>query len=229
MEVAVVTALAGERGGALNCAFRAARGRIIVLLGDDRLVEPDFLIRHLIHHSSVPSVVLGDRHRCVHTHVFPSSEPALVGITPQSAFEAEDLDYPERWASSVFDGGQNSRLVFEHFERERVVNPLSWVFFDRGNVSLPREAVMRVNGLDEVFPQCSHGGWRLEDKEFAYRLYKSGLPFRFDPRASAIRQLGPSSPRARSRRLGDLSYFFSRHPELDRSILEPIFLRDDAA
>jgi len=57
---------------------------------------------------------------------------------------------------------------------------VSFAFFITGNLSLPRAWVLKAGGFDEDFREAS-----CEDIELGYRLYKAGLPLRYDPGALA--------------------------------------------
>ncbi len=215
---------AGDPSRALNQALAMARGSIVVLLGDDRLVAPDFLARHLLHHLHEPCVVLGDSRGCVHTHLFPPSEVTLTGLLPEPVFEAQDLDHPDRWSRWVVGQRSDYRPLFAYFDRRSAQNPFPWVHFDAGNASVSREALLQVRGFTEGFAGWNLGCWGLAGQEVAYRLHRAGFRFRFEPRAQTLRQLSLRQPLPRSEQVRNLCCLFSKHPELSRSQLEPILL-----
>jgi len=223
-----LTLPAGVRANALNEALHAAQGRIVVLLEDDRLIAPDFLLRHLPPHLTEPCVVLGDSHRHVHTHLLAAGEPVLTGVSPAPMLTVADLEFPERLDGLVFDDSREDRPLFARWAREGVPNPFPWIDFTGGNASAPREDLLRVGGWDAGFSGWGLGAWGLEDQELALRLHRAGLPFHYEPRAVALRQFHPSAPPSRAERVRGLCYFVTRHPELNRGQMERLLLGDGA-
>jgi hypothetical protein len=138
--------------------------------------------------------------------------------------QPDDLDDPARMAWLVLTGGGTPGWLFDR--RLHAGSPRStWTFFDASNASVPREPVISVGGFDEGYPGWDLGEWGLADREFAYRLDRAGLPFRFEPRAYTLRQRFPHEPVSEADRIRHLSYFFARHTDLDRGSVEPLLRR----
>lgn len=75
------------------------------------------------------------------------------------------------------------RALVERRQHAKSLHPrwtrtLSWCFFLTGNASVSREALSRVGGFDESFTGYGH-----EDLELGYRLERSGLRIRYEPKA----------------------------------------------
>ena len=70
---------------------------------------------------------------------------------------------------------------------------MPWVLQHTGNLSVPRQALLDVGGLDDGFK-----GWGLEDLELCYRLFRAGLRPVVDRAAVSYHQAHPTSPRKRT-------------------------------
>ncbi len=99
----------GDLATARRKAIEAARGHVIVLLGDDCLTSPNFLTQHLRHHLKKDRIVLGDCSRLVHTHLFSPSDFVVSGTPAQQVTMAEDLSFPEKLRPFVLHSGYDSR------------------------------------------------------------------------------------------------------------------------
>ena len=71
----------------------------------------------------------------------------------------------------------------DHPDVRRPLHPparrrLSWLYFLTGNASVRRDDLLLVGGFDEAFTGYGH-----EDLELGYRLEKSGVAIRYEPRA----------------------------------------------
>lgn len=204
---------------ARNEALAAARGTVVVFLGDDCLIGPDFLMQHLMHHLDEPCVVLGDNHRRVHTHLFSFTDPPPEGASPVPVFDATDLlDHGEQLSPLTFEGGNDLRPLFQLNEQDGQ-HPLAWAGFSTGNASMPREQILAVGAFDE-----SYRDWGLADEDLAYRLHYAGLPFHFEPRALSLRQVCPDQPVSGVDIGCNLHHFFCKHPDLNRARIEPMLL-----
>jgi GT2 family glycosyltransferase len=200
----------------LNEATVVAKGRILVFLTDDRLVAPDFLLQHLLLHLQKECVVIGDDHRCIHTHLFAPDEPAQQGIPPQPLLTPADLDNPQQMATLTFSGETNYAPLFTYFEQQKQSPPFPWACFSLANASVPKKAVERVGGFDTGLD------FGLEAADLAYRLHRAGVPFRFAPKAITLRQLRPNKPGNPRDLAQNLTRFFCKHPhlsEMEREIL----------
>lgn len=135
---------------ARNAALRRAAGRIVMFLNDDCLAAPDLLARHRAAHGR-------------------SGESAVLGRIV--------------WSPETKLRPEISRLVERrYFPYEQIPDRenVSFAYFITGNLSLPRERVLKAGGFDEDFREAS-----CEDIELGYRLARSGLPLRYEPAALA--------------------------------------------
>jgi glycosyltransferase involved in cell wall biosynthesis len=148
----------GRNGGparARNAALDRARGRAILLLGDDIVAPPDLLARHAAWHGA-----------------HPADTDALLGRTTW----APELNAGAlmRWLE---DGGRRFAFDFRGLPSGR---PVSGRSFYTSNVSFKRALLDRAGPFDESFPFASH-----EDLELGDRFEREGMRLFYDPDAVA--------------------------------------------
>jgi hypothetical protein len=137
---------------------------------------------------------------------------------------AEDLDRPEWWRNLVFDQGEHRGPLFHYFDQHQVSAPFPWLSFDTGNASVARANLLDAGAFAEGYPGWDLGAWGLAEKELAYRLHCSGITFRFEPSAWALRQACPTVAPEPAERLRDLGFLFGKHPELRCAAMERLLL-----
>jgi GT2 family glycosyltransferase len=217
------------RSGARNHALRAATGRVVVFLDDDRLVGPDFLLYHLSHHEGAPSVVFGDTRLYIHTHVSSEIDPSVWGLAGLLMRGLSPLDegrvYRLLEPDDVRLGKDMDALIFPgidvawqlpYYLSQNIPPPPLWLYFTTGNASVPRESVNTVGGFDEEYQ-----GWGLEDNDLALRLAELGLPFRFETCVATVHQVHPKGPKHAEEHRNNLDLFFRKHPHLPAAVLRP--------
>lgn len=147
------------QGIARNYALRYAQGKIVIFIGDDILVLPDFIKQHVQYHrrfNSSNEAVLG----------FVGWDPRLE-ITPF-------MDWLTN-GSSVMGRFGGHQFAFEKLEGKTKAD---YNFFYTSNISLKR-SILKKHPFDSRF---SSYGW--EDIELGYRLTKKeNLILHYNPRA----------------------------------------------
>ncbi|ALC89724.1 hypothetical protein AM500_08040 [Bacillus sp. FJAT-18017] len=88
-------------------------------------------------------------------------------------------------------------------------SPIAWMAC-LGNISLRRNLIIKAGGYDENFIH-----WGVEDREFAYRLYKAGAKFKVDRELKRYHQEHPISRNKKKNWLKQIVYFQQKHPTLD--------------
>lgn len=178
----------GGPARARNAGAREAAGEILVFLGDDIVPEPRFLAAHDGAHRETPG------------------EPrAVLGRT--------GWDSSRMRVTPMLRHFEEKGLQFGYGLIRDPENVPAW-FFYASNVSLPRDAFLRLGGFDEAF---SGAAW--EDVEFALRAAAARPPLRlvYRPRARA-RHDHPTtveSFRARQKASGmAAARLLARHPDL---------------
>lgn len=135
------------QGIARNVGVREAKGDIIVFIGDDILVEPDFVAKHLAFHLAHPEISAG-------LLGFIEWDPRMPK-TPLYTFMTN--------GSLIFGRYGGHQFAFEKLEGK---TEASYDFFYTSNISLKKELLLKYP-FDESFLKY---GW--EDIELGYRLMK---------------------------------------------------------
>ncbi|MBU1446335.1 glycosyltransferase family 2 protein [Patescibacteria group bacterium] len=183
------------QGIARNYALRFARGKIVIFIGDDMLVLPDFIKQHMKFHRkhlAPNAAVLG----------FVAWDPRLE-ITPFMEWLTN--------GSSIFGKFGGHQFAFEKLEGKEKAD---YNFFYTANLSLKRE-LLQKHPFDSRF---SSYGW--EDIELGYRLTKKeGLVLYYNPMAIAYHyhELNESSLAHRMRMVGKSAHLIhAKYPELGK-------------
>ncbi|MFC1647637.1 glycosyltransferase family 2 protein [Patescibacteria group bacterium] len=183
------------QGIARNYGLKHAAGKILIFIGDDILVRPDFISEHLKIHRKHPSeneAVLG----------FVGWDPRLE-ITP--------FMYWLTNGSSIFGKFGGHQFAFEKLEGKKTAD---YNFFYTSNLSVKRSLLIK-NPFDSRF---SSYGW--EDIELGYRLTKKvGLKLYYNPHAIGYHNhpMDESSLEGRMRNIGKSAHLIhEKYPELKK-------------
>lgn len=190
MEDGELVALRQDNAGpaqARNRGVKAARGEIVVFLGDDTVPEPDWLLHHLEEHR-----LQGAR-----------GDVAVLGYT---SFPP-GLDSPFlRWINEF--GAQFGYLLIEDPER------VPFNFFYTSNVSLPRRVLVDLGGFREDFPAAA---WEDIELAYRATREGLRLVYRPRARVLHLHRIQPRTFRHRQRTSGRSAAIFAElHPELAR-------------
>ncbi len=149
------------RAAARNIGAKAATGNVIIFIDDDRIPGPDFVRKHILAHRR-KCIVLGNRRDIL------LNEEEIGAIVSSTHKLTEFLQNLDSKANRALDSHETffRRVLFFRS------NPLIWLLFYTGNVSMDREDLVKVGFFDENFQ-----GWGYEDLEIGYRLYKEGILF----------------------------------------------------
>jgi len=140
---------------ARNMGIKAAKGRIIISIDDDCLPNRSFVEEHLRHHEKGYPHILLG-HRSEEFEKLKEQRP---------------LSVTEPKAVSELIGGAADLLTFSNFMT--------------GNLSFPKEMILKEGLFNENFAQPDEHGW--EDIELGYRLWRRGYPTYFSRNALVYR------------------------------------------
>lgn len=144
---------AGE-GAARHAGVQAATSEVVLLLDDDVEAQPGLVSGHARHHAD-------------------GRDQVVVGYMPTPEPDPAD---PCAFSSRLYAEAYEGRCAGYERDPSTVLRHL-WA----GNVSLPREACLRVGLASDAFSERYH-----PDRELGLRLLEAGLEGRFDRRLAAI-------------------------------------------
>jgi GT2 family glycosyltransferase len=157
---------------ARNMGIRLATGRLVLFLDCGVLCAPDLLAAHLAAHTAnaAPACVIG----VIHGYLCPADDPVWLQVC------APD----ERWWTRVqgLEALHDRRLpVWEALDYDLDRSAVPWAHCWGNHFSVPRQALLEVEGFDETFV-----GWGPEDIDLAYRLHVHGVLVRVCPNARTL-------------------------------------------
>jgi len=185
------------QGIARNFGISKSKGRIIVFIGDDIILDRNFLAEHLKthqEHSSGNHAVLG----LIKWHPELEVTPFMDWLTN---------------GSSIFGKFGGHQFAFEKLEGK---NSADFNFFYTANISLKREMIEKKE--DQFDSDFGSYGW--EDVELGYRLQqKYGLKIFYNPKAIGYHyhQMNEKDLTRRMEMIGKSAHIIhAKHPELKK-------------
>lgn len=171
-EATIVESPSRGRAAARNAGASRADGETLVFVDDDILVESDFLRCHRRAQAECPGLVHGALREMI--GLLGVENPACGGPG------CPPVDAAALRAGNWHPGGV--RLVANALEQaaeheDSVRWP--WLACAGANLSVPRAAWASVGGFDEGYG----ASWGMEDVDFAYRLWTTGVPISLAPSA----------------------------------------------
>jgi glycosyltransferase involved in cell wall biosynthesis len=136
------------RSAARNMGIKAAEGEIILFLDDHIILDKNLVEEHFKTHEKSKGSKVG----AVRGYVEFINDPG--GVPPQ----------PKRLPFFA--------QLMKHLEMEDALR------FYTHNVSVRKEALLKINGFDEDFKE-----YGFQDQELGYRLKKAGYRIKFNPNA----------------------------------------------
>jgi GT2 family glycosyltransferase len=153
------------RAAARNAGASRANGDVLVFVDDDILVQSDFLQCHRRAQIERPGLVHGALREMI--GLLRVDDPACGGPG------CPPVDAAKLRAGNWHPGGV--RLVTSALEQAAEhVDSVRWPWLScaGANISVPRAAWASVSGFDEGYG----ASWGMEDVDFAYRLWITGVP-----------------------------------------------------
>lgn len=210
----------GDVAGALNVALDASQGRIFVFLEEDCLALPDLLMRHALHQQAEESVIVGDFHRALQTHLFSASDPALWGVPLSPVISASEFcrpDWPARLGLRAleFADSPDYTPLHSYFEAQGIEPPHPWFYLRLKNASVSRRMIDSVGVFTGALACRNVSDWSAHEREFAIRLHEHGFKFRFDARTRVLHQAHPERAPDLALRVRDVRTTLCKHPPLN--------------
>ena len=178
------------RANARNEGIRRASGEVIVFTDDDLLLSSNFISQHVDSHQDKNVVSLGK--------VFQVYLSCLDKVELKEIFKR----LPSIAREDIYFKTVRKAFSFEN-------NSIPWIGFGTNNVSLRKDALIKIGLFDEDFI-----GWGQDNIELGYRLYKRGYRFTYNPLACNYHL---AHPRNKENLLKDitrnLEIFYKKQPE----------------
>ncbi len=219
-----------------NKGVEMARGKTIIFLDAEMIVEPEFVENHYNEHQKNEMLVLtGAFHlKNSYTSFFPQ-------FSAEQKYRLESLikkhrglymKYVDHISKDAQDTAPLALLSKEHIQ-EGLYKQLSaeqsyfaneiriygenlegfnfpWMAFLTGNVSLSKKLFIEAGEFDEGFILYGYEDWEL-----GYRLYKMGATFKAKKNLASYHQEHPIIGDKRNEAIINYYYFTQKHPEVD--------------
>lgn len=191
------------QGQARNLGIQHAKGKIIVLIGDDIIVNPDFLKTHLTAHQKYPA----ENVACLGKILWDpkiKSTPLMQWLTD---------------GSSILGRFGGHQFAYEKLNNQHWAD---YNFFYTSNLSLKKTLLQK----HPFAPEFDRYGW--EDIELGYRLtQKARLKIYYQPKALGYHDhlINPTDFAKRMRAIGAATHIIhAKYPELKKkpSLLKKI-------
>jgi len=198
-EAIVVEPSRGGRAAARNAGAARADGDVLIFVDDDILVRADFLQCHRRAQAEQPGLVHGALREMI--GLLRVEDPAAggPGCPPIDAARLRSGDWDPGCARLV------TNPLEQAAEHADAAARWPWLACAGANISVPRAAWASIGGFDEGYGTS----WGMEDIDFAYRLWKSGVPISLAPSARGY-HMSHYSPSRWDEHRGNLARFQAR-------------------
>lgn len=231
-----------------NMGIKAARGKILIFLDAEVIVDPQFVKNHYRRHLSNEAYVITGRnvnhiYSCLYPEFNKDQLRTFGSILKNSSKVKSRVRqelHPTKFNMNelpdiTVNVSRPIQLLFKEDFRsfsdiklfsspmkyyQGMVNllredfRLPWISCTTLNHSVQKRLVESIGGFDENF--VGHG---LEDFEYGFRLYKSGVKFAYDSDIYAYHQEHPIGSTLKIEGNQNLIYFQQKHPCLDIYLL----------
>ncbi|WP_078551843.1 glycosyltransferase [Bacillus alkalicellulosilyticus] len=226
------------RAKARNLGITMAKGKLIIFLDAEMIVEPNFIEQHVSEHkNNNKAVVTGACHlKNVYTTIYPqftkkqfasikrlstniptlkrrymnyvSLKKSLQG-RPGVLYTKEDIR-KKRFTLMSVDHHYFANEIVEQYGEEFNGFYFPWMAFLTGNVSFRKDFIKEVGMFDEEFVLYGYEDWEL-----GYRLYKAGAIFKAKKELATYHQEHPISENKWNEAVINYDRFTKKHPDFD--------------
>ncbi|SCY32206.1 glycosyltransferase family 2 protein [Alkaliphilus peptidifermentans] len=230
------------RGKARNIGINLARGKIIIFLDAEMIVEEDFVMNHYLKHKEKNNLVLtGALHlKSVYTCIFPEFDMKQFSLM-KILFKNDKELYIRlnNFIKNLEISQEKENKNFVLFNRKEILQRkykilitedsyftkellelygkdfnFPWMAFLTGNVSIKKDLILKLGGFDIDFE-----GYGYEDWELGYRLYLNGAEFVADESVAGYHQEHPIPENKWNNAVNNYYLFTEKHPSIDVLIL----------
>ncbi|MFP5109871.1 glycosyltransferase family 2 protein [Neobacillus sp. C211] len=228
-----------------NIGIKAASGKILIFLDAEVIVDSQFIYNHVQRHlSNEPLVIIPGNINLTYSWLLPNFSDnqlknfySLAQKTPLVKNRvSEEIGLEKcKWEnflpmirklnrpiqllfkqdissfSNIMLSSKPKKFQQDIFNMFDDSFRLPWISCTTLNHSVTKKLVESVGGFDESFK-----GYGLEDYEYGYRLYKSGVKFTYDPNINVYHQEHPSASILNEiEATKNLIIFQQKHPSID--------------
>ncbi|MFD0771860.1 glycosyltransferase family 2 protein [Bacillus sp. CGMCC 1.60114] len=224
-----------------NIGIEYSRGKVLIFLDAEMIVEPEFVENHFKHHQLTDNLVLsgGMHYNAVYSCIFPEFNQEQIkeiytktknnqvlynrlenfkhsNITASyPLLERKDIDtrlYRELKVKTPSTYWYNT--ILKNFDAQLNGFQFPWMAFLTGNVSLRKKLIEQVGPFDEDFINYGYEDWEL-----GYRLYKAGAKYLVSKTVIAYHQEHPIGENRWKEAIANYHLFTLKHPDVDILIL----------
>lgn len=231
------------RSRARNLAIRKAKGKLLLFLDAEILVEPEWIAnRWQLHQESERLIVSGVMVlKGLYSVMFPGFDREQKNLVASLAkdhplferrlesFQAspnqikplltEDEILEQAFHPLTFEKPYMKKEVLQYYGDDFNGFHLPWLAFLTGNVSVQKSLIEESGLFDEHFR-----GYGWEDQELGYRLYKDGASIMNIQKDISYHQEHPVSTNNHTDAIRNFVYMQKKHPEVDMLALSLIHL-----
>ena len=173
-----------------NKGLSVAKGSLIIFTDDDVILHPEFIYYHQLAHQGHENLVVHGRiYSLPYLKFFknPITGQLYSGEFPKGMLQSKiitlkmfDDQTIEKYLKENAKISKFESDIHELFSATTLeASHVRWIGFTGGNVSVLRTNLLKINGFDDSMGKV----WGSEDIETGYRLYLSGMKFKYEENA----------------------------------------------
>lgn len=186
-----------------------SKGAIIIFIDSGMIIDKQFVYQHFKAHVNERVAIIGNVYGMAAT------------MTDDEFFRMislDDLDatFSNVCSQKIYDDPRKACYEYFNYDTKKMRAPYG--FFWTGNVSVKRKDFDAINGFDEEIT-----GWGMEDVEFGYRLFCSGVKLELSMDAKAIHLPHDAAPTIyepiyAEKDLKNKKYFYDKFQNIDTEL-----------